>query len=118
MILVLTATLLTVLARFYGALLGWESLDDIDMGDGMMYRMFARGGVPLGGMFDITEQMPMPPNWVPYFRVADITATIAAVQANGGTLMNGPQEVPGGDLVAQFTDPQGGYFCGHETKMV
>lgn len=103
---------------FYQQLLGWDALDDIDMGGGMMYRIFGRNGVPLGGIFDITDQMPgMTPNWVPYFRVADIDATVAAVKANGGTRLNGPMEVPGGDVIAQFTDPQGGYFCAHRSTV-
>ncbi|HYD53736.1 MAG TPA: VOC family protein [Gemmatimonadaceae bacterium] len=112
------ATTDSVAARdFYGRLLGWEAMDEMDMGGGMMYRMFGRAGSMLGGIFDITEQMQgMPPNWVPYFRVPNLGATIEAVQAKGGTLLNGPMEVPGGDVIAQFTDPQGGYFCAHEVK--
>jgi len=43
--------------------------------------------------------------------------TVTAVQANGGALLNGPMEVPGGDVVAQFTDPQRGYFCVHRTAI-
>ena len=30
-----------------------------------------------------------------------------------GALLNGPMDVPGGDQIAQFTDPHGAFFAGH-----
>jgi len=38
------------------------------------------------------------------------------VKANGGTVMNGPMDVPGGDRIAQCMDPQGAAFAIHSTK--
>jgi predicted enzyme related to lactoylglutathione lyase len=38
------------------------------------------------------------------------------VKANGGTLMQEPMEVPGGDRIAQCMDPQGGTFAVHSRK--
>jgi predicted enzyme related to lactoylglutathione lyase len=45
--------------------------------------------------------------WDYYFRVPDIHAAKAAVEAGGGTARNGPHEVPGGELVLQASDPEG-----------
>ena len=49
--------------------------------------------------------------WTYYFRVADIDAAKNAVAANGGTVMHGPQDVPGGDYILLGGDPQGSMFA-------
>ena len=36
--------------------------------------------------------------------------------ANGGQILNGPMEVPGGDWIAQGIDPQGALFAVHSSK--
>jgi predicted enzyme related to lactoylglutathione lyase len=101
----------------YANVFGWQAMGDVDMGGGMTYRMIGRHGAPLGASFDITDDMPgMRTNWAPCFRVTDVRAAIGTVKANGGSLLNGPMEVPGGDEIAQCLDPQGGDFCVHETK--
>ncbi len=59
-------------------------------------------------MFKKPADMPAPPHWLLYVRVADINAGAAAVKANGGAgAATGPMEVPGGDWVVQCMDPQG-----------
>ena len=103
---------------YYAAMFGWEDAGELDMGEAMgKYRMFGRGGRLLGGMFDLGPEMgEVPPNWVPYFRVADLNAAVERVAANGGRIVNGPMEVPGGDRVAQCFDAQGGAFALHGAK--
>jgi predicted enzyme related to lactoylglutathione lyase len=34
----------------------------------------------------------------------------------GGQVLNGPMEVPGGDIIAQCMDPQGAAFALHSKK--
>jgi len=99
---------------FYSDLFGWEKTEAMDMGEMGTYQMFGRGAQPLGGMFDKPPQVPVP-NWLPYVRVSDIAAAVLRVKEAGGQLLNGPMEVPGGDLVAQCADPQGAMFALHET---
>mgnify|MGYP006155995261 FL=1 len=53
----------------------------------------------------------IPPNWLPYFGAAGIDAAIAQITASGGTILNGPMEVPGGAFIAQALDPQGAAFA-------
>jgi hypothetical protein len=36
--------------------------------------------------------------------------------ANGGKIVNGPMQVPGGDWIAQGIDPQGAMFAVHSLK--
>ena len=58
----------------------------------------------------------VPPNWQIYFRVPDITAAIERIKANGGQILNGPIEVPGGDWVVNAMDPQGAAFARHARR--
>lgn len=98
---------------FYRALFGWEVDHDLDMGEYGTYRIYRAAGPPLGGMMDRPSEMPVGA-WLFYVRTDDIDAALARVRAAGGTVLNGPMEVPGGDRVAQCRDPQGATFALHE----
>jgi hypothetical protein len=78
--------------------------------------MFGRQGVTLGGMFEKPADMPAPSHWMLYIRVADINTSVEVVKANGGQIVNGPMEVPGGDWVVNCVDPQGAFFALHQRK--
>ena len=98
--------------KFYSTLFGWEKTSAMDMGEMGVYQMFGRGGgIPNGG---IMKPPPgAPPAWMPYAMVKDAKAAAAAATANGGKIINGPMEVPGGDLIAVGIDPQGAAFAVH-----
>lgn len=89
---------------FYSALFGWEKLDAMDMGAMGTYQLFGVGGVPLGGMMN-SPSFPRP-SWLFYFNVDDIDAAHRRITANGGTVMHGPSEVPGGRWIIQAMDPE------------
>ncbi len=102
---------------FYQDLFGWQPGDAMDMGPAGKYHMFTRGGRVIGGMMNKPPQMAeMPPMWGIYFRVADIDAAVERVKANGGQILNGPMEVPGGDRIVNALDPQGAAFSLHQKK--
>ncbi|MEP6491100.1 MAG: VOC family protein [bacterium] len=101
--------------EFYRALFKWEKIDEADMGPMGMYFLFGQGGQTYGGMFNRTPEMP-PPNWLAYVRVDDVKAAAQTVAKLGGTIMNGPMEVPGGDWIAQCMDGQGAPFALHTIK--
>jgi predicted enzyme related to lactoylglutathione lyase len=63
-------------------------------------------------MFDKPPQIPVP-NWLLYVRVPDMAAAVQAVRDGGGQVLNGPEDVPGGDSIAQCLDPQGAAFALH-----
>ena len=65
--------------------------------------------------FNSPADMPVSA-WLPYVRVPDAQVTAAKVAERGGTILNGPMEVPGGDLITQCRDPQGAAFAVHSTK--
>jgi predicted enzyme related to lactoylglutathione lyase len=101
---------------FYSELFGWEKTSDFDMGAMGLYQMYGRNGKTLGGIFRKPAEMPGPPAWLYYARVADVDAAIEAARQQGGQVLMGPKEVPGGDLIAQLLDPQGGMFAVHQSK--
>ena len=98
--------------RFYSTLFGWEQTSAMDMGEMGVYQMFGRGGgIPNGGIMQPPPGAPAA--WMPYAMVKDAKAAAAAAIANGGQIVNGPMEVPGGDWIAQGIDPQGAMFSVH-----
>ena len=102
--------------KFYTDLFGWRETQAMDMGLAGKYHVFARQW-DIGGIMNKPPQMAnLPPHWGLYFRVNDLDAAIERVTSNGGQILNGPMEVPGGDRVAVAMDAQGGAFGVHETK--
>jgi predicted enzyme related to lactoylglutathione lyase len=112
----LTTTDYAAAFDFYSALFGWEKKGAMDMGPMGTYQMFGTRGRMLGGMMNKTADMPMPPNWLVYARVDDVTGVVQRVKDHGGKLLHGPVEVPGGDLIAVCMDPQGAAFAVHHVK--
>jgi len=97
---------------FYKELFGWDEVRRYDMGPMGIYLVFGRNGREIGGMFDKGKQgLPGVAYWVGYVRVPNMDAAVATVNAERGTLLNGPMEVPGGDWIAQFSDPHGAFFA-------
>ncbi len=101
--------------KFYTELFGWRTTDTMDMGQMGKYYMFGRT-FPLGGMMNKPSSMPAPPHWGFYFRVSDVHEGANRVKANGGQVLNGPMEVPGGDWIVNCMDPQGAAFSLHHKK--
>ena len=101
--------------KFYNDVFGWQPTEALDMGPIGKYQMFNRPHGMIGGMMNRPPEMAnVPPNWQIYFRVPDIDAAVERIKANGGTILNGPMEVPGGDRIVNARDPQGATFALHE----
>ncbi len=98
---------------FYSELLGWQVHEDMDMGDGWIYRIYGLPETPLGGIFTKPAEMPGPPAWLYYATVADLDTAVDRITAGGGAVLNGPMEVPGGDRIVQAVDPHGALFALH-----
>ncbi|MBL0374443.1 VOC family protein [Rhizobium sp. KVB221] len=95
---------------FYSALFGWTKGEAMDMGDMGIYQLFEHEGNAIGGMMKKPDGVPQPA-WLYYFNVPNLTAAMKALEAAGGKILSGPMEVPGGDHIAQASDPQGGAFA-------
>ena len=102
---------------FYSELFGWEIMDDMDMGELGIYRLFGRNGTQMGGMFNKPPEVPVA-SWLYYVNVPDVDESAAAITAAGGKIVNGPMEVPDGGRIVQARDPQGGMFALHTPAAV
>lgn len=94
---------------FYSHLFGWEKSTAVDMGPRGVYQCFARDGQDLGGMMTAVPEMG-PPAWNYYIAVESVDAAAARVAEAGGTVLFGPQEVPGGAWIINCRDPEGAAF--------
>ena len=101
--------------EFYHAIFGWEKTESLDMGPMGIYQMYGRASLTLGRMYNQSAETPGPPHWLLYTRVKDVDQTTDIVKKLGGTVLNGPMEVPGGDRITQCMDPQGASFAIHST---
>jgi len=94
---------------FYTALFGWEQQGEMDMGDMGKYRFIQHHGVGIGAVMRKPPQMPVSV-WAYYIGVDDIDRAAAAIGAGGGTILNGPMEIPGGEYALNALDPQQAAF--------
>jgi predicted enzyme related to lactoylglutathione lyase len=103
--------------KFYSEIFGWQPSEALDMGTMGKYHMFNRPHGMIGGMMNKPPEMAqVPPHWMIYFRVPDINDAVERIKANGGKILNGPMEVPGGDWIVNAMDPQGAAFSLHAKK--
>jgi hypothetical protein len=49
--------------------------------------------------------------WAFYVNVDGLDAAVRRIEANGGQVLRGPHEVPGGSWIVQAVDPQGAAFA-------
>lgn len=93
---------------FYGKHFALTKVGGIPMGPMGEYSFIANGdsaGDPVGAIMRTPEGAAS--GWGFYFRVPDIHAAKARVEARGGTIVQEPQEVPGGEWVLNAIDPEG-----------
>jgi predicted enzyme related to lactoylglutathione lyase len=97
---------------FYSDMFGWKKDQAVDIGPMGTYQLFtlASGGPAIGGMWNKPAEIPAT-FWLYYFNVEAIDAGAERVKANGGKIVNGPMEVPGGSWIVQCMDPQGAMFA-------
>jgi predicted enzyme related to lactoylglutathione lyase len=95
---------------FYSGQFGWETMHEMDMGPMGTYRIFGADGVQMGGMMNKPDNIPAS-HWGFYVNVDAIDAAAERVKAEGGQVLMGPHEVPGGSWIVQCVDPQGVNFA-------
>lgn len=102
-------------ARFYGAVVGWTIAAHSDPAapGGVDYRMIVRSdGGNAGGALRLGAEMiagGARPGWLAYLYVDDVDAAVAAIAADGGTVLMEPHGLPVGRM-AMVADPQGAPF--------
>jgi predicted enzyme related to lactoylglutathione lyase len=99
---------------FYHKLFEWEKTSAMEMGPGNIYQMYGRAGQSYGGMYKADAKQG-PPSWVAYVEIPSVADAAKRIPQLGGKVLNGPMDVPGGQIV-QAVDPQGAYFALHTEK--
>jgi predicted enzyme related to lactoylglutathione lyase len=97
---------------FYTSLFGWK--EKTSSGDGMTYTEFSVGDRPGAGMMAMTDQMKnmhVPPNWMPYFQVADVDGSADRAKTLGAMLYVPPTDIPNVGRFSVVRDPQGAVFA-------
>ncbi|MGE0487107.1 MAG: VOC family protein [Gammaproteobacteria bacterium] len=97
---------------FYAEQFGWQQDGALDMGSMGEYEFLRRADVagPFGAV--LTKPAAMPASlWVYYFRVADVDEAVRRTCADGGSIVAGPHEIPGGEYAVNALDPQGALFA-------
>ena len=94
--------------RFYPQITGWGTQQfDKD------YTMWTAGGVPFAGIFRLgpeQRQKGIPPNWMPYIEADNVDETARTATSLGGSVMHGPDDIPGTGRFAVIKDPHGAVF--------
>lgn len=90
---------------FYEKVVGF-SHKGMDMGPGGVYHVLSKGGVERGG---VTHWLApgMPAHWLPYVAVDDADAVLDRAKRHGGTILFGPEEIPGVGRLGGWSDPTG-----------
>ena len=83
-------------------------MDMGEMGPYDMYRNPPHDNM-LGAIMRKPDEMPAS-LWSYYFRVPDIDVAADYTRGNGGQVLVGPMEIPGGEFVFTGIDPQGAMF--------
>lgn len=94
---------------FYFKQFGWTKEGELDMGPMGSYEFIRHNGV-IGAIMPKPNEEPAP-LWHYYFRCADIGNACKAVTDNGGKILHGPDEIPGGEFTITGIDPQGARFA-------
>jgi hypothetical protein len=95
--------------EFYRELFGWHCRE-VDAGSFGIYTLFQIDGRDVAGMMRPTAHDyagSPPPRWIAYIAVDDASEIATRVRTLGGTVLEGPDDVPGVGRVCMFTDPTG-----------
>ncbi|HUJ23604.1 MAG TPA: VOC family protein [Bryobacteraceae bacterium] len=95
---------------FYIKLFGWSM--KTNPADPFQYTEISNQGRPMGGILKIEKEWgDVPPNWMPYFLVANCDAGAEKAKQTGGTVKIGPMDIPNTGRFAVIGDPQGAVFA-------
>lgn len=96
--------------RFYTQLFGWSAEDQFDPDGTYIYTMFRQDGIDVAGMGPMPPEMQaagIPPMWQTYITVDDVDEAVAAVTANGGSVVMPAMDVMTSGRMAIVADPEG-----------
>jgi predicted enzyme related to lactoylglutathione lyase len=93
---------------YYRGQFGWAGEPNTEFGG---YAVVSLGERAVAGISPVMpDTPPRPVTWNMYFAVDDIAATTALIGKHGGTVLVGPDEVPGTGKLVFAADPSGATF--------
>jgi len=101
--------------KFYTELFGWRPTESMDMGPWASTTCLPWRRVRRRMMNKPKEMAHVPPAGLLFPRARRACGRRAR-EKNGGQILNGPMEVPGGDWAVNCMDPQGAAFSLHHKK--
>ncbi|GMA21210.1 VOC family protein [Arsenicicoccus piscis] len=98
--------------EFYRSLVGYRFEELAGDGEPAFSAITTRSGRTIGGLGSIGPEFDasVPPHWMPYFRVDNVTTTCNRALYLGGEVRTGPLSSPEGPF-AVLADPQGAAFA-------
>lgn len=94
-------------ARFYSTVLGWN-FEFSPEGD---YAYGTFHGNPVASIVELGDELETAKGlWLPSIAVRDVTTAMNAVYGGGGSVLQGPEELPGRGRYALVEDPYGAVF--------
>lgn len=102
---------------FYEQLFGWQTVgpDGVDR-ESATYAIGRMRGRDVAGIGTMPESAgDMPATWMTEIRTADLAATVQAVEAAGGTVLEPKVDFDFIGSLGVFTDPAGAAFCAWES---
>ena len=94
---------------FYTRHFGWSQDGDMDMGPMGKYRFIQHGGLAIGAIMAKPAELPAS-MWGYYIGVDDIDRAASEIEVQGGKIIMGPMEIPGGEYSLDGIDRQGAMF--------
>jgi predicted enzyme related to lactoylglutathione lyase len=79
-------------ARFYQSVFGWGT-QPFEGGD-KPYTMWTVEGSPIGGVMNMAPGLNLPPHWIGYVQVNDVSAACKQVESLGGNVHKEPTPIP------------------------
>ena len=98
-----------VAVAFYARHFGWKQEGSMSMGELGDYRFVHHDGVAIGAIMPRMPQTPCP-MFTYYLGVDDIDRAAEAIRSGGGTIVQEPIQIPGGEYSLVAIDPQGAAF--------
>lgn len=94
---------------FYTKHFGWTQQGEMDMGPMGTYRFIQHDGTGIGAIMPKAQELPAS-LWNYYIGVDDIDRAAEAVKVQGGKIIEGPHQIPGGEYSLVGIDRLGAVF--------
>lgn len=87
-----------VVRDFYKQVIGWDH-SDVNMGDYSDYMMVTKEGTPVAGVcHQAGGNAGLPPVWMVYFQVSDLSLSLEKCKGLGGKVLREPEDLACGNF--------------------